>query len=352
MALIAALGLAACGADAASDGSGKTSSVTLTLGQNDPSVKVLLPASGVFDDAPYDLEFVDFTNQVDASTALTTGEIDGSFLAQYTVVQAAANAKPTWTQKTAPYRTIGVPAFIDVESHDPFGTVSSAKSGITELTAESVRGKKWTASPGATNYLTMLQTLNHLGLGIDDIEYVQLDNAAGAIALLNNEVDLASGAYSAYIETVNAGGHNLDSSHDVGPGSPSALVATTKSLGDPDKEAAWEDFTRRYAAYRVWVLENKDEYVKALVQANKVTEEAAAAQWLQFGRGGFGPVTPENVAAGQDIADLAFGEGVIPAEIDASIGYDDRFTAAIEKGVEESGLDAAIAASIEENPAQ
>ncbi|MGC0366614.1 sulfonate transport system substrate-binding protein [Rhodococcus sp. 27YEA15] len=351
----AALALAACGSDSddstpSGDDTGDLSSVTITLGQNDPALKALLPASGALDGAPYKVDFVDFSNQVEASTALATGKIDGSVLAQYTVIQAAANAKPAWTDTTAPYRTVLIPQFIDVENHDPFGTVASAESGITELTADSVRGKKWTASPGATNYLTMLQTLDHLGLGLGDIDYVQLDNAAGALALLNNEVDLASGLFSSYFATLENGGTALDSSHQVGPGSPTALVASTASLSNPLQAKAWEDFVQRYVEFRKWTLENKDRYVDVLVGTTKVKPEQAAFQWLQFGRGSVGPVTATDIAKGQDIADLAYKAGVLPAEIDAAVGYDARFTDAIESKIDEIGLSDAVAKSIAENP--
>ncbi|MDV6271437.1 ABC transporter substrate-binding protein [Rhodococcus globerulus] len=352
----AALALTACGSDSsdskASGGSdaGDLSSVTITLGQNDPALKALLPASGALDGAPYKVDFVDFSNQVEASTALATGKIDGSVLAQYTVIQAAANAKPAWTEDTAPYRTVLVPQFVDVENHDPFGTVASAKSGITELTADSVRGKKWTASPGATNYLTMLQTLDHLGLGLNDIDYVQLDNAAGALALLNNEVDLASGLFSSYFATLDNGGTALDSSHQVGPGSPTALVASTASLSNPLQAKAWEDFVQRYVEFRKWILENKDQYVDVLVATTKVKPEQAAFQWLQFGRGSVSPVTDADIAKGQDIADLAYKAGVLPAKIDASIGYDARFTDVIDAKIAAIGVPDAVARSIAANP--
>jgi len=351
VAAIAALGLglslAACGGESSgADSDDPLAGVTITLGQNDPSVRATLEASGVLDDLPYDVEFVDFTNQVDASTALSTNKIDGSVVAQYTVVQAAASAKPAWTAETAPYKTIIVPAFIDTEKYDPFGTVASKKSGITELTADAVRGKKWTASPGATNYLTMLQTLDYLGLGLDDIDYVPLDNAAGAIALLNNEVDLVSGSYSAYFDAIQDGATKLLSGHQVGPGSPGAIVATTKSLDDEKQGAAWKDFVGRYLEYKLWGIENPDAYAQAVSTVTKIPLEAAKQQWLYYGRGKIGPVTPDDVQTGQAIADLAFKAGSIPAEVDASVGYDDRFTDVITAKLEDLDYQSAVDTSI------
>ncbi len=343
-------GLAACGGESsAADGDDPLSGVTITLGQNDPSVRAAINASGIFDDAPYKVEFVDFSNQVEASTALTTGDIDGSVIAQYTVVQAAAGARPAWTAETAPYKTILVPGFVDTEKWDPFGTVASKKSGITELTADAVRGKKWTASPGATNYLTMLQTLDYLGLSLDDIEYVPLDNAAGAIALLNNEVDLVSGAYSSYFDAIEDGAKKLLSGAQVGPGSPGAVVATTKSLDDPVKGKAWEDFVSRYVEYRLWVLEHEDEWVDAVSQVTKISPDQARQQYLYYGRGLIGPVTEEAKEAGQGIADVAFKNKAISQEIDAAAGYDDRFTDVIEAKLTELDFDAAVEKSRADN---
>lgn len=354
VAAIAALGLsfglAACGGESkAAEGADPLAGVTITLGQNDPAVRAAIEASGVYDDAPYKVDFVDFANQVDASTALTTGDIDGSVIAQYTLIQAAAGAKPAWTPETAPYKTIIVPGFVDTVNWDPFGTVASKKSGIKELTADAVRGKKWSASPGATNYLTMLQTLDYLGLGLDDIKYVPLDNPSGAIALLNNEIDLVSGGYSSYFAAIQDGATPLLSGSQVGPGSPGAVVATTASLDDPKKGKAWEDFVDRYLDYRLWVLQNEDKWVDAVVKATKVTPEQATQQYLNYGRGTISPVTADAQKTGQEIADVAFKNKAISQEVDASAGYDDRFTDVIEKKLKAIDFEAAVEKSRADN---
>lgn len=253
------------------------SGVTLTLGQNDATVGPLFEASGILDDLPYQVDFANFPDQVQAAAALVSGEVDASVTAQYTVVQAVAAATPEWTEDTIPYVTVVSTTRISEEVSDWVGTVSSPGSGITELTADAVRGKKWTTTPGATNFLTMLQTLDYLGVEYDEIEWVSLSNPDGALALLNNQVDLASGAFSNYADSVAEGGSNLLSGADVGPGSPGGLIVSTASLDDPLKTAALEDFVARFVEYHYWKLTSPEDVQSVLVTEQKLSEEAAAS---------------------------------------------------------------------------
>lgn len=322
------------------------SGVTITLGQNDASVGPLFEASGVLDDAPYNVEFATFPDQIQAAAALVSGETDASVSAQYVVVQAAAAATPEWTEETVPYVTAVSTTRISSDVADWVGTVSSPESGITELTAESVRGKKWTTTPGATNFLTLLQTLDYLDVGFDEIEWVSLSNADGALALLNNQVDLASGAYSGYTDSVAAGGTNLLSGSDVGPGSPGALIVSTGSQDDPAKAAALEDLVARYVDFLYWKLTSPEEVQAVLVAEQKLTPEAAASSWQLFHRALPTAITPELQEVTQQISQLAFDSGAIQRIAPVELQFDDQYADVINGEVERLNYQAAIDESV------
>jgi len=326
------------------------STVTLTLGQNDGTVPPLFLASGILDDLPYKVEFATFPDQVQSAAALVSGETDASITAQYTVVQAVAASTPEWTEETIPYVTAVSTDRIPPDVADWVGTVSSPASGITELTPEAVRGKKWTTTPGATNFLTMLQTLDYLGVGYDEIEWVSLSNADGALALLNNQVDLASGGVSNYTESVAAGGHNLLSGADVGPGSPGGLIVATAALDDPLKAAALEDFVARFVEYYHWKLTNPEAVQKVLIEETKSTPEAAELSWRLFHRGLPKPIDDDLLAVTESISALAFKAGAIQRDVPAALQFDDRFNSVVAATVAELKFDEAIAASVAEYP--
>ena len=345
-----ALALSACSAPAAEGADGDDlSSVTLTLGQNEASVGPLLEASGVLDDAPYTVEYATFPDQVQSAAALVSGETDGSLTAQYTVLQAVAASTPEWTADTIPYVTVLSTDRISPEAPDWVGTVSSPDSGITELTAESVRGKKWTTTPGATNYLTLLQTLDYLGVGYDEIEWVSLSNAEGALALLNNQVDLASGAFTSYSESVAAGGTQLLSGADVGPGSPGGLVVSTASLNDPLKGAAIEDLAKRFVDFYYWKLTNPEAVQQVLIDETKVTPEVAAVSWKLFHRSLPRPIDQDLLDITTSISELAFTAGAIQREVPAELQFDDRFNSIVEAELTNLDYAAAIETSLAEN---
>ena len=298
--------------------------ITLVIGQNGQELQPTWEASGIWKDAPYKIEFATFPNAVENATALSAGKVDVSYFAQFTAIQAQAAANPDWTKDTVPYKSIVVAATADPVNHERFVTVASKDSGITKLTADAVRGKRWASSPGATNYLLYLQSLKHLGLTPKDVVPVTLNNEAGALALLHGEVDLVSGAIDSYGPAIKNGATVIAKSGDVGPGSPGGLLANSKSLADPAKDAAIRDLVRRYVEYQDWYNRHPKEAKEALVKVRKLTPENADFIW-SYTRVLPQPIDEARIDEARSIAEVVYGFGALSKAIDASFAYDNRY---------------------------
>ncbi|MCR6502368.1 PhnD/SsuA/transferrin family substrate-binding protein [Shinella sp. CPCC 101442] len=304
--------------------------VTIIVGQNGPELQPAWEASGIWKDAPYNLEFATFPNVVENATALAAGKIDIGAIAQFTAIQAQAAANPDWTKDDVPYKSVLVFSTADSENHERFVTVASKDSGITELTADAVRGKRWASSPGATNFLLYLQTLKHLGLTPEDVVPVTLNNEAGALALLNGQVDLVSGPIEFYDQSLADGAKIIAKSGDVGPGSQNSLIASTASLADPAKDAALRDLVARYVAFQDWYNTHPKEAQETLVKVRKLTPESAAFFWA-YNRVIPRPITKERIDDARSIAQVVHEFGVIKKTVDVSLAYDSRYTDTIEE---------------------
>lgn len=332
-----ALGLAAFGMSALAHGA-HADQLTLVVGQNGTELQPGWDASGIFKDAPYKVEFATFPNAVENATALAAGRVDVSFFAQFTAIQAQAAANPDWTKETVPYKSIVVAATADPVNHERFVTVASKQSGITELTADSVRGKRWASSPGATNFLLYLQSLEHLGLTPLDVVPVTLNNEAGALALLHGEVDLVSGAIDSYGTAVANGARVIAKSADVGPGSPGGLIASSKSLADPAKDAALRDLVRRYVEYQNWYNTHPREAKAALIKVRKLTPAIADFTWA-YTRVLPQPIDETQIDHARSIASVTHDFGAITKPVDAALAYDGRYNDTVEAALKATHFD-------------
>lgn len=322
---VLALGVTALGMAVVAGPAAQAQQLTLVVGQNGTELQPGWDASGIWKDAPYKIEFATFPNAVENATALAAGRVDVSYFAQFTAIQAQAAANPDWTKETVPYKSIVVAATADTVNHERFVTVASKASGITELTADAVRGKRWASSPGATNFLLYLQSLKHLGLTPKDVVPVTLNNEAGALALLHGEVDLVSGAIDSYATAVAGGARVIAKSGDVGPGSPGGLIANSGSLADPAKDAAIRDLVHRYVEYQNWYNTHPKEAKEALVKVRKLTPQNADFIW-SYTRVLPQPIDEARIDEARSIAAVTYDFGAIGKQVDTSLAYDNRYT--------------------------
>ncbi|MFC9763964.1 ABC transporter substrate-binding protein [Rhodococcus jostii] len=330
LAAASALLLAGCSStDESTDAAGDPSGVTITMGQQGGETEAIFEASGAFADAPYKVEYATFASPADTLTALATGNVDiGNNLAQWTATQGAAAAKPAWTEETAPYRNILVNVPSDKPDFGRFVVAASAQSGIENI--EDAKGKKWGFLPGSSTNLLAAKVLQKLGWTFDDVESVSLDSTNQVLALETGQVDVLFNPRDNIVGAIANGATVLGTAADYDLNVYTGYLANTKSLDDPNKAAALEDFSARLVKAQDWYVQNPEAAQRALVDFRKVTPEQAKTIW-EYTR--VLPTAPNDELKeySQQLADTALEFSLLKNEVDATVLLDDRFADTIDK---------------------
>jgi len=329
-ALAAASGLVLAGCSSAGDdGTGDPSGVTITMGQQGGETEAIFEASKVFAGAPYKVEYATFSSPADTLTALANGNIDvANNLAQWTATQGAAAAKPAWTAKSAPYRSILVNVPSDKPDSGRFVVAASAQSGIKNI--KDAKGKKWGFLPGSSTQLLAAKVLQKLGWTFNDVQSVDLDSTNQALALQTGQVDVLFNPRDNIVGALANGATVLGTAADYDLNIYTGYLVSTRSLKDSKKAAALRDFTARLVKAQDWFVQNPKAAQQALVDFRKVTPEQAKIIW-EYTR--VLPTAPDDELKkySQQLADTAVKFGLLKRHVDATVLLDDRFADTINK---------------------
>lgn len=320
-------------------------SVTLNIGQNNGELEPLWRASGVFDGAPYKIQYSSFNNALDNYTALAAGNIDVSSSAVNTALQLQQAAPVAWTVQTAPLKVLSTRHSDYEGSPDRFVILASRKSGIRELNAATLRGKKFAYSPGANNYLLYLATLAHYGVKPDELTPVELDTTANSLALLNGSVDLVSGSIDLYGAALEDGAKVVSSSSKLKLPLVSGLLANTKALNDPLKGAAIKDFALRYVRFENWFTTHPEEAQAAFINGRHFKKAQALAAW-KASRVLVKPVDANSVKDAETVSALLRSAGAFKKTIDVSVIFDERFSADTQKVLKDIAFESNLQRSV------
>lgn len=312
------------------------SGTTIIVGQNNYDLEPGMIGSGVLEGTPYKVQFATFPNGDATLTALSTGSIDITLQSLFGAIKSQAAAKPAWTAEDIPYKAV-ISAWdsADRKNFEPFVTIASKKSGITTLGAEAVKGKKWAATPGGTSFYSQLAAIKSLGLTKPDVNLVSLNQTDASVALLNGDVDLASGLIHQYQDAITDGAKVIGSAADYDGDVPSALFANTTSLKDEKKEAALQDFIRRYVLFLGWWSAQPEAAQASLIKARKLSPTTAKTNWL-YSRREILTIDDNLKKVAARIADTAHQFGVFSTAVDTSLLFDDRFNATTIKTLSDS----------------
>lgn len=349
--------LAACASSDPADGPAREtddnqlSDVTLILGQNNFDLEPKLKASGVLAGAPYQVKFSSFSNVADVATALGSGAIDYAGSSPIAAIQAQASAVPLWTATDLPYKAIWLTAPVDPTASE-FVQLVSAKSGITEFTADQIRGKRWSTPPGGNTELNQLLALKSLGLTRDDIESVSLTHAQAAAALSTGDIDIASAVIGNFGEVIaNHSATIIARGAEYGGDIPSGGYATTTAISDSAKSAALGDLLKRLMQANLWWAEHPAEAQQALVDTQKLSPEAAELSWF-YTRQTVIPIDDAQAAAIQNEADVLFEAGSIKTKVDVGLTLDRQYSDLIQTTAGELDLTNRLAAAVAKVPAK
>lgn len=140
-----------------------------------------------------------------------------------------------------------------------------------------LRGKKIALSPGQAQGVVVLRTLAAEGIGLDEVEFIELPGPQFLTALQAKQVDaavLSEPAITKYLDqygSEGARGIPTDALDLL-----SVLWAPVSVLEDPAKAAAIKEFIPLWAKADVWTWENKEEWAqKYYVDSEGVSPEDA-----------------------------------------------------------------------------
>lgn len=303
------------------------SGVTLVYGGQGPARGLQVDASGVLDDAPYEVEWATFSGPAEVLAALNAGALDIAHLGDASLALAQANANPAWTADSAPFKALAVSSYVGRETFPGVMLVARAGSGIETL--DDLRGKSIAYNPGGNIEIFAWAAIAEAGLTKDDV--VPSPFTSGALALtavLNGQADVFVGAESNAQKVIDEGGLLLLKGQDIGQISATAYAVPTDRLDDPAKVAALEDFFARLVEYTEWYQNNLDAVTEIYI--NDLQQDPVTADLNTRTQGPeLVPIDEGLLGYEQWFTDVMLEVGLIGEPIDVSIGFDGRFNDAI-----------------------
>jgi sulfonate transport system substrate-binding protein len=308
---LAALVFAACGSDddggsadtaaaadtpaATTDGAAGTpdlSSVKLRVGTQKDGIRAVLQKSGQLDDLPYEIEWSTFVAGPPLVEAAGADRIDVAWVGCAPPIFGAAAG--------ADFRVIAAVKERDSQENRLLVPKDSDVTSIADL-----RGKKIAVPRGTSGHAFILNALQSEGLGPEDVEFAYLAPPDALAAFQSGSVDALS-VWDPFatqaIETLDAREIVAGEPYEHGLGFE---IASTKSLGDPAKVAAIQDYLRRLSAAWQWAGDNPDEWAAAWtadaglpIEVTRVAARRKASDIV--------PLDAEIVDAQQRLADLFF----------------------------------------------
>lgn len=282
------------------------SGVTLRVGETGYAQQWLLIQAAGLGDTPYKVEDSVFQGGnlqlealgADAIDLASTSEIPPIFAAQSggagTLATIAVREGTTLQQEVV------------VPEGSPIKTVADLK------------GKKVAFIQNTTAHLFLYESLRDAGLKWSDIEAVPLTTSDGLAALLGGQVD-AFASYGTSIITAHAkGATTLVDAKDLLSGNFPFLVLP-KTLDDPAKVAAIEDFLSREQRSFNWARSNPDAWAAIVAEQTKQPVDQALATFVAGEAqrpSRFVPVTDKQIASQQQVLDTLVEAGIVPATFD------------------------------------
>jgi sulfonate transport system substrate-binding protein len=277
-------------------------------------------ASGVYDDAAYDIVWTEFESSRAAVEALNAGAIDIALSQQATVaVLAMGNADVPWTEVTRPFVMVAAETDVMPTGFNLLVPVDSDAESIADLA-----GQRIAFSPGSLGHYFFVVLLRSAGLELTDVDGIQLPAGEGRAAYLGGSVDALIAGYNGSLPLVERGDARVLATATDFYTSYEVTLVRPGLLDDAVLEAALRDLLVRVEAVHQWSLENLGEVAAMMELAGGLTPEEAriSAETTPKRRV---PVGAEVIAALQDQADVFHEEGINRHAVELSVLVDARF---------------------------
>lgn len=279
-----------------------TQPLTLTVGDQFFSNRIVLELSGELKDLPYRIDFKRFNTGSPVASAVASGALDIGVVGDTPVISLAANGAPVKVVASTQTSLNGV------------GIV--ARSGIHSVA--DLKGKRVAIWNGSWSQQLMYKALDEAGIARDSVTFKYLLPAEASMALSQGDID-AFGTWEPYVSLQEKEGSTLIRNAKGLMSAPTYVVAYEPALAQ--KGAAIKDFVERLTRARAWSNNHIDEYAVAWAKANQSAPEIAKV-WFKRDAIKVLPISPTIVSDAQATADFLYDAQLLKQRYDVAPLFD------------------------------
>lgn len=276
--------------------------LTLTVGDQFFSNRIVLELSGELKNLPYRIDFKRFNTGSPVASAVSSGALDIGVVGDTPVISLAANGAPV--KVVASTQT----------SLDGVGIV--ARKGIHSVA--DLKGKTVAIWNGSWSQQLMYKALDEAGVARDSVKFKFLLPAEASMALSQGDID-AFGTWEPYVSLQEKEGSTLIRNAKGLMSAPTYVVAYEPALAQ--KGAAIKDFVERLTRARTWSNSHIDEYAEAWAKANQSSPEIAKV-WFKRDAIKVLPISPTIVSEAQATADFLYDAQMLKQRYDVAPLFD------------------------------
>lgn len=298
-------------------GTNTAPSARLIVADQSERVRNLLDASGERDSLDFGLEFPNFAGGPAILEAIRAGALDVALVGDVPPIQARASGTLlpivlTFTRETAEYRLV-------------------SRSGVPVETLSDLRGKRVSYIEGSGRQAFLIEALTRGGVGLDEVELVNLRVADLNDALRSDAVDVAVLMEPHVTRLTNQGIITPISDPEERRLLPSTtyFYARPAVLADPQKTAALAEFLTAFIRASNWSNVNAEEWGDYYyTNFNRIAPEDTQAILASQSPVVF-QTSAEAIPHHQALIDILHDAGTLPEWFDAEGSFVDTFDAII-----------------------
>lgn len=264
-------------------------------------------------DAPYSVEFADFSGGAAVIEALRSGAADVGSIGEAPVPIAVDSGVTDLV-------TIGLQA--NPGTSGGYFLVAKPNSGVTKI--EDLRGKRVAYPPGSGRHMITAALLKQHGLDLKhDVQPVELAGAEVVPTFAAGAVDAAIVLGNQY--------YQLGEPPILGDGTGintgiQSLIVRKDILDDPVKAAAIGDYVGRAIAANNWKDSHADEWIdEYYVKQQGITFDQGKKLYEEDGVASYYPIDAASTALFQTVADGLYDTGTTKTHVDLKPYVDGRY---------------------------
>ncbi|MBN3454603.1 PhnD/SsuA/transferrin family substrate-binding protein [Mycobacterium sp. DSM 3803] len=264
-------------------------------------------------DAPYEVEFADFSGGAAVIEALRSGAADVGSIGEAPVPIAVDNGVTDLV-------TIGLQA--NPGTSGGYFLVARPNSGVTRI--EDLRGKRVAYPPGSGRHMITAALLKQRGLDLrHDVQPVELAGAEVVPTFAAGAVDAAIVLGNQYYQLGEP--PILGDGKGINTGIQS-LIVRKDVLNDPAKAAAIGDYVGRAVAANNWKDTHADEWINEYyVKQQGITFDQGKKLYDEDGIASYYPIDANSTALFQTVADGLHETGTTKTLVDLKPYVDGRY---------------------------